>query len=190
MIVGRLDRVFSGEGDHEVILSLPLAFLRLIASGVYTYEISWENESWETAVPTSEQLAIIESGLSAVSIAAGGEGIEVGGMVWLSSGLTVASISGTTGSPSQVQVLKSSFPAIAKASGVIMSVRSSTDMETHMTGFQYGSAANQIIHTLQPGDNQYNQFIVQADAVGFKVNLQIFDQTYWSYQFIVNGYWT
>lgn len=189
MIVGRTDRVFSGEDDQQVILSLPLAFLRLISSGVYTYEINWQDENWETAVPTSEQMAIIEGGLSAVSVAAGGEGLEIDSMIWLSSGLTVASVSGTTSSPAQVQVLKSSFPLIADATAVLMTVKSSADMETHMTAFRHGSAANQIIHTLQQGDNQYNQFITQIDSTGFKVNLQIFDQTYWSYQFVVNGYW-
>lgn len=73
MISGRLDLVFSG-GDNDIIVTpLPLAFLRLIESGVYTYEIDWRDSSWESQSPTSEQEAIIEGALNEVVYAIEGK---------------------------------------------------------------------------------------------------------------------
>lgn len=76
MIVGKKSYVFSGEDDREVILPLPLAFLRLVASGLYTYEINWQDDDWQASEPTSEKLSIIEGALSAVSSAIDGNGVD------------------------------------------------------------------------------------------------------------------
>lgn len=190
MISGKLDYVFSGEDDLQVVLPLPLAFLRLVLSGVYAYEIDWQNSEWETAEPTSEQLSIIEGALSTIANAIDGDiAQEDGGMVWLDSSLLVNSQSGTTNNPAQVQVLKSSFPLIQDAQGVILRIKSSANERTTFTGFKYSSAANQIIKTVEAGDNQFDQLIIPCDDTGFKINIQVFDQTYWNYEFHVNGYW-
>ena len=190
MIFGRSDFVFSGDDDLEVVVSLPLAFCRFIVAGVSAYESSWTDDTGETVEPDSDQISLIELGISRLTEAINEEAVMGGGMIWLNSGLTVYNSSGTTTGPAQVQVLKSVYPDIADAAGVVMVVKSSVDQPTLMTSFKYGSALNQIIKTLPAGDNLYDQLVVPCDETGFRVNLQVFDQTYWNYQFIINGYWT
>ena len=189
MISARLDYVFSGEDDQAVILPLPLAFLRLIASSVYTYEIQWNNQDWEAEDPTSEQLSIIEGALSAVALAADGIGLEQSSVIQLPTGLTVYNQSGTNSNPPQIQILKSAYPDLAEASVLIGHVKSTLDLDRWLTMFKYGSATNQWLQSLPVGSNRFNQLMIPMDATGAKINVQGFDTlAYWTIQIQVSAY--
>src|SRR3990172_10336230 len=103
---GKISFVFSGDDDTDVIITLPLAFLRLITSGIYTYDINWYDDSWQIAGVDSNQLAIIEGALSRVSDAIDTGGLSMSSITKLPSTTYVYNQSGTNSNPPQIAVLK------------------------------------------------------------------------------------
>lgn len=189
-IEGKTSYVFSGDDDQTVVVPLPLAFIRLIASGVYTYDIRWYDDQWMQEDITSAQLAIIEGALATMSQAIDGVGAEVGGMVHLPTGLTVYSQSGTNSNPPQIQILKATYPELEEATLLTGFVKSTLDLDRWLTMFKYGSATNQWLQSLPAGSNRFNQVLIPVDDVGAKVNVSGFDTlAYWTIQITINGYW-
>ena len=187
---GKISFVFSGDDDTDVIIPLPLAFLRLITSGIYTYDINWYDDSWQIAGVDSNQLAIIEGALSRVSDAIDTGGLSMSSITKLPSTTYVYNQSGTNSNPPQIAVLKADFPAIADAEMLLCSVKTTLELERQLTAFRYGGATNQQMQMVPAGGNKWTQFLIPVDATGFKINVSGSGTlAYWTIAIGVNAYW-
>jgi len=187
---GKISFVFSGDDDSDIIIPLPLAFLRLVTSGVFTYDISWYDDGWNIAEITSFQESIIEGALSRTAAAIDTGGLSMSSITKLASPSTVHNLSGTNSNPGQIQVLKANFPELANASMLLCSVKTTLELERQLTAFNYASATNQYIQMVPPGNNKWTQLLIPMDATGFKINVSGSGTlAYWTITIVVNAYW-
>jgi hypothetical protein len=70
MIAVAIDLVFNGTDDSDLeSVDLPKAYLRFLLS-LTTDSVYWLDANYQTTVPTSDELAIIENGVEVVTQAA------------------------------------------------------------------------------------------------------------------------